>query len=111
MSQALDFGTEAKRALESKQVNTEDIDLNRYTPDSEMGMLPLTGINEVEELQHSKKINLCVPGINTETLENLALNQEITFRESNKISSQRNRIKTSTHTTENSPSNLKNPLV
>ena len=38
----------------------------------------------VPEAPENQKINLCVPAINTETLNNLELNQEITFRESHR---------------------------
>jgi len=37
--------------------------------------------DEMVGSKQSKKANICVPGINTETLNNLALNEEMTFRD------------------------------
>ena len=77
----------SKHGAESNQMNmtadfvkpkSDEEDINNRSPRSD------TVSHPVPEAPDNQKINLCVPAINTETLHNLELNQEITFRESHR---------------------------
>ena len=64
---------------EKSSSNSDNQDLI-YSPDLGMGMSDLPVVEEMNN--RNKKMNVHVPVINTETLNCLAIDQEITFRDS-----------------------------
>ena len=65
---------------EKSSSNSDCDNQDIYSPDLGMGMSDLPVVEEM--INRNKKMNVHVPVINTETLNCLAIDQEITFRDS-----------------------------